>query len=135
MAYLEGFTNEVNNIVEPEPLGTILKVQNNIKYIADGAENSIPVPVGFSPLMTIEQGTKDTGFVIKNDTDGNEFVWVSVGNVANYKRVGWWKSDWDYSQTLNESTGKITREDLGDSIVWVEAMPVNYVVVTHGIQL
>ena len=32
----------------------------------------VPVPKGF----THTEGTKDTGFVIKNDTDGNEFVWV-----------------------------------------------------------
>ena len=126
MSYLQGFTNEVNNIVNPEPLGTIIKKQGNIKYTADGAGNAIPVPVGFSPITAQEQGTKNTGFVIKNDTDGNEFVWVPV---TNYQRAAWTRDDWTYAQGTNgtdETTGstKITRDDLDkEKYYWTEALP------------
>lgn len=38
------------------------------------AEASIPVPSGF----TYKEGTKDTGYVIENNTTGDQFVWVPV---------------------------------------------------------
>jgi len=99
--------------------GKVTRTQDGIQYVGDGVGNLIPVPVGFSYL----EGTKGTGFVIKNNTDKNEFVWVPVGSIANYKRVGWIRNGWTYNQILNESTGEITREDLGNSVVWTEIMP------------
>jgi len=58
--------------------GKVAKVENGIQYVGDGIGNLIPVPVGFSYL----EGTKNTGFVIKNDTDNNEFVWIPVAGMG-----------------------------------------------------
>lgn len=55
--------------------GEIIKTENNINYVSDGEGNEIPVPVGFS---YVGEGTKETGFVIRNDEDLNEFVWIPV---------------------------------------------------------
>jgi len=105
--------------------GKVAKVENGVQYVGDGVGNLIPVPVGFSYL----EGTKNTGFVIKNDTDNNEFVWVPVGPISNYQRIAWQRSGWAYSQGTNgidETTGsiKITRADLDkDTYYWTEEMP------------
>ena len=58
--------------------GEVVRIENNIKYTADGEGNEVPVPIGFS---YIGEGTKETGFVIKNDTDENEFVWIPVSGM------------------------------------------------------
>ncbi len=65
-------------VIETANAGDVLKTENNIKYTSDGQKNVIPVPVGFSYAG---EGTKDTGFVIKNDTDENEFVWIPVSGM------------------------------------------------------
>ena len=130
LSYLQGFTNEVDNIVNPAPLGTIIRTENGINYTADGVGNAIPVPVGFAPI-TEGQGTKDTGFVIKHNTDRNEFVWVPVGNVNNYKRVAWWREGWQYNQitdgqdSITKST-KITIENIDQQTMYfIEKMPID----------
>lgn len=62
-------------------------IENKTYYVKDSLGNSIPVPVGFSVITTQDQGNRNTGFVIKNDKDGNEFVWVPVqGNTYTYNR-------------------------------------------------
>jgi len=106
--------------------GKVAKVENGVQYVGDGVGNLIPVPVGFSYL----EGTKNTGFVIKNNTDNNEFVWVPVGDVSNYQRVAWNRTGWAYSQGTNgtDANGsiKITRGDLDkDTYYWTEQMPVD----------
>jgi len=126
MAGIKDYTSAVDKIVSSiqknhEIAGTVLKTENKINYTADGVGNIIPVPVGFSPITTADQGTKDTGFVVKNDTDGNEFVWVPVENEQDYKRIAWWKEGWAHNQTLDEATGEITRE--GEDHIWVEDLP------------
>lgn len=80
-----------------------------IYYVTDKQGNEIPVPKGFSPITTSDQGTKETGFVIKNDKDGNEFVWVPVdkNTTYEYERVAFSKEDWQNSQTLDEQTKQI----------------------------
>ncbi len=94
--------------------GDIIKVENNIKYTSDGEGNVIPVPEGFSYA---EEGTKETGFVIKNQKDGNEFVWIPVeGMPYTYSRYAFSGNDWKRGQKLGEleentKSYKITRID------------------------
>ncbi len=58
------------------------------------------MPNGFSSITTEDQGTKETGFVIKNDTDGNEFVWVPVEDMEyTYDRYAFSKEDWNGKQS------------------------------------
>lgn len=58
--------------------------ETKIDCYQDEEGNIIPVPKGFAPILKSEgQGTKNTGFVIKDmnnnaETRGNEFVWVPV---------------------------------------------------------
>ena len=73
--YKNAEANEIADITSFEASvipGKVAKTVDGVQYVGDGMGNLIPVPVGFSYL----EGTKSTGFVIKNDTDGNEFVWV-----------------------------------------------------------
>lgn len=68
--------------------------------------NIIPVPVGFSYL----EGTKSTGFVIKNDRDENEFVWVPCtldGADGSIKYARYAFTGDGLTQTLDTTTGEI----------------------------
>ncbi len=91
--------------------------ETKINSYADGEGNTIPVPKGFTPIPVEEgQGTKDTGFVIKDtstkadgtasQTNGNEFVWIPVENMSyNYARYDFNKQYGnysDYSETMPE---------------------------------
>lgn len=49
----------------------------NVAFYTEG--DGVPVPVGFDVL----EGTKDTGLVIKNKTEGSEFVWVPISSPLN----------------------------------------------------
>ena len=79
------------------------KVTQKYHTMVDG----VPVPKGFKHT----EGTKETGFVIKNDTDGNEFVWVpctidGANGSIKYNRYAFTR-DGGINQTLNASTGEI----------------------------
>ncbi len=93
--------------------------ETKINSYSDGKENTIPVPVGFSPISESDgQGTQNTGFVIKDITTdengepsktyGNEFVWIPCtidgsGNSIKYDRYVFGSYDNNsYSETLPE---------------------------------
>ena len=48
-----------------------------------------PIPIGFEYLT----GTVNTGFVIKNSTDGNEFVWVPVEKGTFVREEGYYNGE------------------------------------------
>ena len=84
MAGITGFTEAIDK--------TINSLDEGIYYVTDKIGNSIPVPVGFSPITNSDQGTKDTGFVIKNNRDENEFVWIPVEGMGyDYDRYDFGK--------------------------------------------
>ena len=132
---LNDLLNEAENIINGTgngenvptiPLfGTIIKNQNNINYTADGKGNIIPVPEGFSPLAESDNGYKDTGFVIKNDSDNNEFVWVPVDSKTTYKyeRMPFTRDGWAWSENLNTETGGIWYQQNGATYIYTEIMP------------
>ena len=66
--------------------GIIVSTENRINQVSDGEGVTVPVPIGFSYL----EGTKATGFVIKNDADGNEFVWIPIDLIDE----GYATKDW-----------------------------------------
>ncbi len=78
-----------DNVTENEKkwldeLGIVTKatVPNEWKeFIASVTDDGVPVPKGF----TYVEGTKETGTVIK-DEKGNEFVWIPVDNINDYKK-------------------------------------------------
>lgn len=97
----------------------------------DSLGNKITIPVGFSPITTSDQGNINTGFVIKNDIDGNEFVWIpctidkEVGNIQ-YNRYVFDKADWKYGQTaggrdVQTNSLRIYRKDFSNDY-YMEAM-------------
>lgn len=78
--------------------------ETQVDCYKDIDENVIPVPKGFTPIQIEEgQGTKSTGFVIRDtssnkETRGNEFVWVPVeGMPYNYARYNFGKQYGTYS--------------------------------------
>ena len=57
------------------------------------------IPTGFKYL----EGTVDTGYVIVNETDGNEFVWVPVEDFSQFKRGSFESTELSsvYTEPLN----------------------------------
>ncbi len=58
---------------------------NRASYDDNGIR--IPIPSGFSPLG--EEGTTNiyTGYVIKNQREGSEFVWIPVPQLYSYENL------------------------------------------------
>ncbi len=69
--------------------------------LAAGGEvaNTPVIPAGFEYL----EGTVDTGYVIINETDGNEFVWVPVEDFSQFKRGSFESTELSssYTEPLN----------------------------------
>ncbi|MEG1989659.1 MAG: hypothetical protein RR136_01515, partial [Clostridia bacterium] len=62
------------------------KVLSPIIYTTNKSESkyNLPyMPTGFNYL----EGTYETGLVIKDNNNGNEFVWIPVANFSNFNRV------------------------------------------------
>lgn len=121
------YEKDVNQIADV--YATLTK--EGIYEAIDSLGNKIPVPVGFSPIITSEQGNINTGFVIKNDTDGNEFVWIpctiekQVGKIQ-YTRYAFDKTDWSYGQVtqgrdVETDSVRIYRNDFS-SDYYIESM-------------
>ena len=74
---------------------------NEIGFTAGGEVANTPViPTGFRYL----EGTIDTGYVIVNETDGNEFVWVPVPEGTFERKDGYFNG----TQQTYVSSGKAT---------------------------
>ena len=101
--------------------GDIIKVENNIKYTSDGEGNVIPVPEGFTYTG---EGTKETGFVIKNDVDNNEFVWVPVEDMPyTYDRYAFVGGDMnEVVDGIDEATGSSKIKGGSSSFYYTEAL-------------
>lgn len=82
------------------------------------------MPVGFSPITVAEgQGTKFTGFVIRNNTDRNEFVWVPVEGMSyTYNRYAFLTNQPEDSLDEGTQSMKIKLK-LDNSAYFKEAMP------------
>ncbi|MBO5478684.1 MAG: hypothetical protein J6A04_03090 [Clostridia bacterium] len=121
---LAEFTNQAENIInglggnnEPEQKYTMV----------DG----VPVPKGF----THTEGTKSTGFVIKDTTtnadgtptltNGNEYVWVPVDDTTSYSydRYAFTSDDWEYAQTKGEYDSTTNSYKIVSDSYYTEAMP------------
>ncbi len=97
--------------------GEVVRIENNIKYTADGEGNEVPVPIGFS---YIGEGTKETGFVIKNDIDENEFVWIPT-DLVEYQTYNWGVGSNDSTKFSEYYTQDVTKneqiiQDVTDSV-------------------
>ena len=109
---LSKFTQEVDNI--------ILEIDTpNLPSEPKYTEvEGVPVPKGFTHI----EGTKDTGFVIKDisvdkegnptQTNGNEFVWVPCtengeNGSIQYERYAFSTEGWIYSQIKDDETKEI----------------------------
>ncbi len=112
---LNELAEKIDNMNKTANAGDVIKQEGSIKYTADGKGNVIPVPEGFSYAG---EGTKETGFVIKNDIDENEFVWIPVKDMPyKYDRYAFTREEWTYRQILGEkdektNSYKIIRADL-----------------------
>lgn len=98
-----------------------LRNENNVKAVIEG---EVPIPNGFS----YKEGTNETGLVIKNNNDNNEFVWIPTQGLGyTYNRHAYSRAGWEYSQIQKEldmetNSYKIERLDkVGE--YYIEAMP------------
>ena len=99
------------------------------------ADDGVPIPEGFYYVG----GTKDSGLVISDNSadkekykgqttvgtelQGNQFVWIPVENIADYKRTAYGESvDTGIIDTSTNST-KISYNSSPSSYYYTEAMP------------
>ncbi len=74
---------ELNAFTEEQISRVVVKENGYVKII-----NTPTIPNGFEHV----EGTEvETGYVIRNSTDGNEFVWVPVDNIADFVREDGYK--------------------------------------------
>ena len=64
-----------------------VNVPSGYKVVVNGTTATLavedpPIPTGF----THTEGTIETGYVIKNNTDNNEFVWIPVDDISEFVR-------------------------------------------------
>lgn len=56
--------------------------------VDDDGISFVPIPNGFEYVSVLidgeETSTVDTGYVIRNKSDGNEFVWIPVDNIEEF---------------------------------------------------
>jgi len=98
--------------------GKVARVENGVQYVGDGVGNLIPVPVGFSYL----EGTKNTGFVIKNDTDDNEFVWVPVTGMGyTFNRYAFLEKQPEWE--LDDTTSSMKIKNQNKEYYFTEKLP------------
>ena len=95
---LAKFLGEADNIIAG--INTPTTPSGDNYTMVDG----VPVPKGFEHT----EGTKETGFVIKDnsgiETDGNEFVWVpcsedGANGSIKYDRYAFSRDGWEFTQT------------------------------------
>lgn len=108
--------NQIDNIYET-------LTNELIYYVKDKDGNAIPVPKGFSPITTNDQGTKQTGFVIKNDKDKNEFVWVPVKGMDYYYDRDTFLSRQPFDGKDVKTNSIKIKYDITSSYYFTEAMP------------
>ena len=96
----KGFTQEDVNMVQVLDYGIDL-----VKYPPI-------VPNGFKYLT----GTVETGYVIKNIVDGNEFVWIPVDDINEFQREdGYYKGNkQSYLKTTSEPYKNATQAELNE---------------------
>ena len=77
----------------------------NINYY-DSNGNKAVIPEGFAVSQIEGEDKIDTGLVII-DSEGNEFVWIPVGNISN----GIEEKNIDFSRYTFDENGKETKQD------------------------
>ena len=106
--------------------GDVLSATDNTK-IKDDNGNEVTIPAGFK--IASNSATAVTGGVVIEDKDGNQYVWIPVDNINEYKRTDFGKQDGNYSYyfdiiTSNDDQTSVTtykgyyigRYEAGDSV-------------------
>ena len=75
-------------------IGTVLSTTANAQLKDDGG-NTVTIPAGFK--VAIGSPTKQEDGIIIEDKDGNQYVWIPVSDISNYKRTDYGKQDGTYS--------------------------------------
>lgn len=79
MQYSDG-TSQEKNIKKVKQLGQMEYVKENTKVVDDNG-NILIIPEGFRIL--IDEGTTVQEGIVIQDIDGNEFVWIPIGEIKN----------------------------------------------------
>ena len=59
--------------------------------ITDDNGNTVTIPAGFK--IASDSATKQEDGIVIEDKDGNQYVWIPVADIANYKRTDFGKND------------------------------------------
>jgi type II secretory pathway pseudopilin PulG len=68
--------------------------------IKDDGGNTVTIPAGFK--IASDSATKQEDGIVIEDKDGNQFVWIPVDDVANYKRTDFGLQNGTYSDYSEE---------------------------------
>lgn len=63
-------------------------------------EDRVVIPSGFK--IAYDSATEVSGGIVIEDKDGNQFVWIPVASIADYKRAAYSSSIW--TDTIDETT-------------------------------
>ncbi len=111
--YKNAANNEATSLNEiDKEMGDLIDQYHNDENKNYTMVDGVPVPKGFTHI----EGTKETGFVIKNDTDGNEFVWIPVeeGCGYTYNRYAFEREGWKGSTELWEFDTRTNSYQIGE---------------------
>jgi type II secretory pathway pseudopilin PulG len=79
--------------------GDIISSTDNTA-IKDDNGNTVTIPAGFK--IASDSATKQEDGVVIEDKDGNQYVWIPVSDIANYKRTDYGKQSGNYSDYSEE---------------------------------
>ena len=68
--------------------------------IKDDNGNTVTIPAGFK--IASDSATKQEDGIVIEDKDGNQYVWIPVANIANYKRTDFGIQSGNYSDYSEE---------------------------------
>jgi len=95
VGFAGNYDEENNYIASSTPGETAV-----VTIFTDSNGKKAPIPNGFSVSKAAGENTVDGGLVIKNNNDGNEFVWIP-STLAEF-HVASWDYGWDYDNGYKE---------------------------------
>ncbi|MDD3303827.1 MAG: hypothetical protein PHP54_02825 [Clostridia bacterium] len=91
-------------------IGKLMSYSQTIDGRAAGTYQNPIIPAGFAAVNTVDSkwdaktGPEYNNGLVIEDAIGNQFVWVPVPNIANFKRMDWAKQNYTVAQTPEDET-------------------------------
>ena len=99
-----------------------LKPTNTNITLTTGDDKEVTIPAGF--IVAGDSDVRAENGIVIQDANGNQFVWIPVDNISDYKRTNFGKQDGNYnnySESLNDDEKESVKENKGYYIGRFEA--------------